>query len=309
MERLDAMTAGRPLVSVMLPCFNSAATLPLALASLAAQTLDDWECVGLDDGSTDATWNVLTVAARRDPRIRIERFATNRGRGAARQRALQLARGKYLAFQDADDWSYPTRFASEVGWLDRDDGIAAVSACAAITDEPDHLVGLMRPGGRTDLPVIEEFDRPRPPPFVFPSSMIRTDLAQATGFDPAFRRSQDSDFLIRALLGRRFALGAEVCYAYSQASAATLERTIEGYKFRVRSHLRHVRDYPVDVALTVARTAIKGAAYRVAGFFGLDRKLIARRWEPADDATRRGFEIALAAVRDARDSIAIRTSS
>jgi len=286
----------RPLVSVMLPCFNSASTLPLALASLAAQTVDDWECICLDDGSTDATWDVLSEAARRDPRIKLERFTENRGRGAARQRALELARGKYLAFQDADDWSYPERFAYEVGWLEADPKIAAVTICAAITDEPDHLVGVMRPGGRAQLPVVAEFDRPMLPRFIFPSSMIDTALAQATGFDPAFRRSQDSDFLIRALLGRHYALGSEIHYAYSQASAATLERTLEGYAFRIRSHLRHVRAYPLDVARTVGATAAKMMVYRAAAALGRDRTLIEQRWGPADSEAQRGFEAALAAV-------------
>ena len=76
---------------------------------------------------------------------------------AARQRALELARGKYLAFQDSDDWSYPERFAYEVGWLEADSKIAAVSVCAAITDDPDHVVGVMRPGGSAHLPTVAEF--------------------------------------------------------------------------------------------------------------------------------------------------------
>ena len=291
------MTATRPLVSVMLPCFNSADTLPLALASLAAQTLDDWECICLDDGSTDATWAVLSEAARRDARIKLERFSENRGRGAARQRALELARGKYLAFQDSDDWSYPERFAYEVGWLEADPKIAAVSVCAAITDRPDHLVGVMRPGGGAKLPMVTELDRPMPPRFIFPSSMIETALAQRTGFDPAFRRSQDSDFLIRALLGRAYAFGSEIEYAYSQASAATLERTLEGYAFRMRAHLRHAREYPLDVARTIAATAAKMLAYRAAGALGRDRALIERRWQPADPDAQRGFDAAFEVIR------------
>jgi glycosyltransferase involved in cell wall biosynthesis len=287
----------RPLVSVMLPCFNSAATLPFALASLRAQTVADWECLCIDDGSTDTTPQVLTAAARHDSRFKVERFAKNRGRGAARQRALEIARGKFLAFQDSDDWSYPRRLEYEAGWLDRDDKIAAVSGCAAVTDGPDRLVGVMRPRASATLPEVAEFKRPRPPPLIFPSSMIRTDLAKATGFDPAFRRSQDSDFLIRALLGRQYALGSEICYAYSQASAASLERTFEGYKFRMRAHVRHWTKYPVQVSRTIAETMAKLLVYRVAGVFGADRRLIERRWGESDDEARRGFEAALATVQ------------
>jgi len=290
-------TSTRPLVSIMLPCFNAEDTLPLALASVAAQSIDDWECVCLDDGSTDRTWQILSDLSRRDPRFRLEQFPENRGRGAARQRVLELARGEYLAFQDADDWMYPERLAREVRWLEADAKIAAVSACAAVTDGPDRLVGVQRPRGPHALPVVAMFDRPVPPPFVFPTSMIRTDLARATGFDPAFRRSQDSDFLIRALLGKHYALGSEILYAYSQASAATLERTLEGYRYRIRSHVRHWQAHPWQVARTVSETSAKILAYRAAGLFGMEGSLIEKRWSPYDDEALLGFTAARAQVR------------
>ena len=296
---------GRPLVSIMMPCFNAASTLRMALASVMAQSLDDWECICLDDGSADGTWSALTAMSRRDPRFRIERFPENRGRGAARQRILELARGKYLAFLDSDDWMYPERLAHEVRWLEADEKIAAVSACAAVTDGSEELVGVSRPRADAALPVVAAFDRPRPPPLIFPTSMIWTDLAQRTGFDPKFRRSQDSDFLVRALLGRHYALGSEVLYAYSQASAASLERTIEGYKYRVRAHLRHWRGYPLDVTRTVVETAAKILTYRAAGLVGSDSALIGRRWSPPDHDTTAGFRAALTVVKANASSISI----
>jgi glycosyltransferase involved in cell wall biosynthesis len=281
----------------MLPCFNAAATLPMALASVLAQTISDWECVCLDDGSTDTTWSILQHIHALDPRFRIERFTENRGRGAARQRVLELSEGNYLAFLDSDDWMYPERLAHEARWLEVDSRIAAVSACAAVTAQPDELVGLMRPRSPGPLPVVKAFERPTPPPLLFPTSMIRTELARKTGFDPAFRRSQDSDFLIRALLGRHYALGADVLYAYSQGSAASLERTLEGYKFRMRAHLRHWRKHPFRVARTLVETGAKIATYRAAGVVGAEQSLIEQRWGAVDEDTRLGFATALATVR------------
>ena len=127
--------------------------------------------------------------------------------------------------------------------------------------------------------------------------------ARATGFDPAFLRSQDSDFLIRAMLGKHYALASDVAYAYSQASAASLSRTLEGYRFRMRGHLRHVREYPLRVTRTLAETGMKMLAYRAAGLVGRDQSLIARRWGPANDAIARDFEAALATVKAARDQL------
>jgi glycosyltransferase involved in cell wall biosynthesis len=280
----------------MLPCFNAEETLPRALGSVAAQSMTDWDCVCVDDGSTDRTFEILSAAARRDPRFRVERFPENRGRGAARQRVLELVTGDFLAFQDADDWMYPDRLAHELRWLEADSKIAAVSACAAITNGPDVLVGVQRPKSGQPLPVVAAFERPEPPPIIFPTSMIRCELAKTTGFNPEFRRSQDSDFLVRALRGKHYALGSEVLYAYSQGSAASLERTFEGYRYRMRTHASHWRDHPVGVARTLAVTAAKIVAYRAVGLVGLEQKLIDRRWGEVDPDTARDFEIARAVV-------------
>ena len=290
----------RPLVSVMMPCFNAEVTLPIALASVAAQTIPDWECVCLDDGSTDGTWNVLSEISRRDARFRVERFSENRGRGAARQRLLEMVTGEYLAFLDSDDWMYPTRLAHEVRWLQADAKIAAVSACAAITLGSEQLVGVQRPHAETSLPIVAAFEEPVPPPLLFPTSMIRTELAQRTGFDRTFKRSQDSDFLVRALLGRHYALGSEVLYAFSQASAASLDKTLDGYYYRMRAHAKHWRAYPLRVSRTLAVTGAKMVLYGATGAFGAHQRLINRRWsEVVDDETRTGFQEALAAVRHA----------
>jgi glycosyltransferase involved in cell wall biosynthesis len=291
----------RPLVSVMMPCFNAADTLPLALASLTAQSMADWECICLDDGSSDRTWDVLSAVAARDPRFRIERFAENRGRGAARQRILELGRGKYVAFQDADDWSYPGRLEHEARWLDADPHIAVVSVCAAVMRDST-LVGLIKPPVSAPLPVVARFDRPEPPPILFPTSMIDADLAKQTGFDPAFRRSQDGDFLVRAMLGRHYAHSSQVHYAYS-AAATTPSTTLEGYRYRMRSHLRHWREHPLPVARTLLATTAKIAAYRAAGIVGADRRIVARRWGPLDEDTAVGFDAALAAVRQAEQRL------
>jgi glycosyltransferase involved in cell wall biosynthesis len=291
----------RPYVSIMLPCFNAGETLRFALASLLAQTFTDWECVCLDDGSTDDTFSILTEIAKRDSRFRVERFPENRGRGAARQRILELATGELLAFLDADDWMYPDRLRHEIGWLESDVHIVAVSVCTAVTDGHDRLVGLMKPRSTKPLPEVTIFDRMAPPPLLFPTSMMRTALARETGFNPAFKRSQDSDFLVRSLFGKHYALSSAVLYAYSK-SGASLERTLEGYRFRMRTHLGNWRSHPIEVSRTVVKTSAKMLAYRAAGALGLEQRLIDRRRDPADDETARGFEVALSAVRQVHQS-------
>ena len=90
-----------PLVSVILPTYNRADTLPRAILSVLAQTHADLELIVVDDGSTDETPD--RVAAIGDPRIRYLRTGGRRGAAAARNIGARAAQGSWLAFQDSDD--------------------------------------------------------------------------------------------------------------------------------------------------------------------------------------------------------------
>ena len=98
--------APRPVVSVVMPAFNCAAYIDAALDSLARQTLPDWECLCVDDGSTDDTAARLDAWAARDARVSVV-HQPNAGPSAARNRGMDDARGEFLFFLDADDLLHP----------------------------------------------------------------------------------------------------------------------------------------------------------------------------------------------------------
>ncbi len=100
-----------PVVSVIVPVFNSAHCLPAAIASVRAQTLADWEIVLVDDASTDASPALIEALAASDQRIRAARLPANAGPAAARNRGLELARGTWIALLDADDAYLSDRLA------------------------------------------------------------------------------------------------------------------------------------------------------------------------------------------------------
>ena len=93
-------------ISVIMPCYNAGLHLPASVGSLQAQSYTDWELVIVDDGSTDDSWHVLQQLTHADSRIRVFQ-QPNAGAAAARNRALQEARGAYTAFLDADDTWHP----------------------------------------------------------------------------------------------------------------------------------------------------------------------------------------------------------
>ena len=105
----------QPLVSVVVPAFNAASYLGGAIDSLRAQTISDIEIIVVDDGSGDDTLAVANRYAALDARVRVIARGTPSGKpSVARNQALAAARGRYIAFLDADDSSISTRLESAV---------------------------------------------------------------------------------------------------------------------------------------------------------------------------------------------------
>lgn len=100
-----------PIASFIVPVFNEEKYIKSCIDSLIVQTEPNFEIIAVDDGSTDNTFTILN--SYNDSRLRIYR-QENRGRVAARNKALQLSQGKYIILQDADDWSEPDRLEKQL---------------------------------------------------------------------------------------------------------------------------------------------------------------------------------------------------
>lgn len=113
-------TMRTPKVSVIIPAYNVDRFIGRAIESIQNQTMPDFELIVVDDGSTDRTGQVADHAAERD--IRIEVIHTpNQGAPAARNTALDRARGEYVHFVDGDDWVEPSMLDDLVALADEDD--------------------------------------------------------------------------------------------------------------------------------------------------------------------------------------------
>ncbi len=149
----------RPLVSIIVPCFNTAPYLDDCLGSLLAQTHRQIEVIAIDDGSTDDTGAILDAWHERDARVRVAR-RPNRGLGAARNAALSLATGSYLTFVDSDDMLPHDALERMVTTIERT-GSDFVSGVAYRFDETSSWrASLYRRGFREDLERTHVFERP-----------------------------------------------------------------------------------------------------------------------------------------------------
>ena len=97
----------QPLISVIVPAYNSEPFITRCLTSIAKQTYNRFEVLIVDDASTDNSGRIAEEWAASDPRFRVFHRAANGGASAARNLALEHARGDYYAFVDSDDWIEP----------------------------------------------------------------------------------------------------------------------------------------------------------------------------------------------------------
>lgn len=134
--------ARAPLVSVLLPVRDGAGTLADALESLRAQTLEDFEVVVVDDGSSDGSAEIAD-ALRGDPRFRLVR-QSRLGLVAALERGRALARAPLLARMDADDVALPHRLEVQVGALGSEPSLAAVGGRVELFPHSTVLTGMRR---------------------------------------------------------------------------------------------------------------------------------------------------------------------
>ncbi|WBL22394.1 glycosyltransferase family 2 protein [Zunongwangia sp. HRR-M8] len=93
----------RPLVSIIMPAYNSNNYIASSIASVISQDYQNWELIIVDDFSKDETFKIISAFSEKDKRIKVFRNKSNRGAGFSRNKALKEANGEFIAFLDADD--------------------------------------------------------------------------------------------------------------------------------------------------------------------------------------------------------------
>lgn len=113
------------MVSIIIPCYNYGKFLSEALESVIAQSYTNWECIIVNDGSTDNSDEIAMAYALKDQRFKYI-FQANQGHSAARNKALQNASGKYIQFLDADDLLEPEKLKLQVALLEENSNVDLV---------------------------------------------------------------------------------------------------------------------------------------------------------------------------------------
>jgi hypothetical protein len=219
--------AARPIVSVLVPCWNSAGSIERALDSVLEERGVSLECIVVDDGSTDRTLDVVRAVAARDSRVVVLALPDNEGVSNARNRGVELVRGDWLTLLDADDRFLP-------GGLGKLAAAALDGDAAAVIGQqvwwngrrrwrtPQYDVGDIRRPGRKSLaanPGLLYFVSPH-------AKLLHRDCWQGLEFHG--RVLGDQPWTIRALLraGDRIEVLGDTVYEWYRPAASVPSSSI-----------------------------------------------------------------------------------
>lgn len=184
-----------PAISIIMATHNDGHYLSVALDSIISQTVKDFECIVINDGSTDDTVACLQSYVQKDSRIRLIHHEVPMGLTRSLIQGIAQARGPIIARQDADDWSSPDRLEKQLAVLNQHPTIGCVGSWAGVVDAQgdvqwirrcsethDHLYHQLQQGNR----------------LTHGSVMMRQSVyTRVGGYDALFQYAQDYDLWLR----------------------------------------------------------------------------------------------------------------
>lgn len=219
------MNASLPdrLVSVVMPLYNGARYLRRPVESVLGQSHGQLELVVVDDGSTDGGADIVDDYARSDQRVRLVRNERNGGVAAARNRAIKLARGRYVAFLDSDDWWHADKLHLQLSTLGTHEAAIAYASYQRMSEDGNPLA------------IVE------PPSTVDHADMLRSNhIGNCTGIydrtrlggDGCFRRIGHEDYVFWLDLVRRAGRAVRTDAAHPLAYYLVRDGSVSSNKLR-----------------------------------------------------------------------------
>jgi len=203
----------KPLVSVIVPTYNYGRFIAETLECLRAQTYANWECIIVDDGSTDDTAEQVARFIERDARFKFLR-QENARQAAAKNNGLRNSAGQYLQFLDADDLIEPRKFEQQVEYLERRPEIDIIygSMRYFTTEDPSDRLYWVWGENKPWMPEVSGSGKEvlaalvQQNIMVINSPLIRRSVIDAVGlFDNALPPAEDWDYWLRcAVAGMHF---------------------------------------------------------------------------------------------------------
>ncbi len=207
-----------PSVSVVIPVYNPGRHLVAAIGSILEQTREDWECICVNDGSTDGSGEMLDRFAAEDSRIKVVHQA-NAGFVRALNVGCGLAKSNLICRMDADDISMPDRLERQLASMQAHPNVVALGGAILEIDAESQPIGLGRLS-QTHTEILNDLLHRRTGLF-HPTALIRADaLKQIGGYRSKYPAIEDHDLWLRLSKVGELANTADVVLCYRQHSAS-----------------------------------------------------------------------------------------
>lgn len=231
-----------PSVTVVLPAHNAERYMALALESILEQTFQDFECIVIDDCSSDGTWGIIEEFARKDNRIVPLRNEVNLKMSKTLNKGIEQARGKYIARMDADDWSYPDRLQSQFSFLEAHPEVGICGGIMEVCDAELRVTG-RRKYALTDADIRKKMFYFSP--FSHPLVMIRKSILDQVGYyEGAYNPAEDYDLYFRLGKKSKFANLNKVLLKYRVVGQSmTTGSTKKMALMTMRIRKKYAREY------------------------------------------------------------------
>jgi len=228
----DNQPASKSMFSVLVPAYNAGHTLSRTLDSLLAQTCDDWECIVVDDGSTDDTLVIAEKYSKKDVRF-IVISQDNAGTGAALDRAASVAQGIFLVQLGADDELLPEHCAKTAKFIESNPRYD-IFAANAWQEMPTGSKRLFNQGANfedvTNV-ILEDLIRK---PSIYGTAAVRRSVYESVGGFSSLSMHEDYDFWLKALLlGSKHIYQPEVLSVYHDSDT---QKTSDPLKNRIADY-------------------------------------------------------------------------
>lgn len=226
-----------PLVTVVIPVCNREKTILRAINSVLWQTYKNIELIVVDDGSTDATVEVVENC--KDDRIQVIRLAHNHGANYARNRGIEQARGEFIAFQDSDDEWLEDKLDRQISYMIKE-GLRASFCPYILCDGPNMQIVPYNylDGSHDSAGLIKQLKMENI--VGTPTLVVRKDAFSCIGlFDEKMRRLQDYEFVIRFVKEFRLGyIGEPLVKAYKTEKSISADKNalLDAYMVLVKKH-------------------------------------------------------------------------
>jgi glycosyltransferase involved in cell wall biosynthesis len=184
-----------PLISVIMPVYNTAPFLKEAIESILNQTEGDFELIIINDASTDNSGELINSIS--DSRIRVINNEKNLGLAVSLNKGIRSATGKYIARMDGDDISIVNRFEEQLKTIKTADRKTVVCSTCLLIDENGNKIGKWKDDSKYCSPTEIRKQLPNNNCIVHPSIFVRKELLAEFFYDPEQQESEDYDLWLR----------------------------------------------------------------------------------------------------------------